>query len=290
MSKRVLGFVGAVLLSIVGIGLLLAYVGSAEDRALEGEQLVEVYVVADAIDQGTVTADITDRVRLEQVPTKLRIEDAVVSLDEIDGLVASIDLRPGEQITRSRFVLAQSLTGYEGPTLDIPDTFVELTVSLTPSQAVGGTVVPGSNVSIFASFDPFDVNIPPLPDGTTPLIEVDGILIADSGSTPSATHVLFANVLVTNVQFDETPVTLNDDEESNLASAPTSALLVTVALSPSDAERLVFATTFGTLWFATEGSAVTADGTSIQTRGSIFSGRAPELVETLPAESAEEEG
>ncbi len=120
--------------------------------------------------------------------------------------------------------------------------------------------------------------------------EVDGILIADSGSTPSATHVLFANVLVTNVQFDETPVTLNDDEESNLASAPTSALLVTVALSPSDAERLVFATTFGTLWFATEGSAVTADGTSIQTRGSIFSGRAPELVETLPAESAEEEG
>ncbi|MEZ5343265.1 MAG: SAF domain-containing protein [Acidimicrobiales bacterium] len=122
MSRRVLGFVGALLLAIVGIGLLLAYVSSAEDRALEGEELVEVFVVADAIGQGTSASEIGDRVRLEQVPKKLRIDDAVVSLDEIDGLVSSIDLRPGEQITRSRFVLAQSLTGFEGPSSTFPTT------------------------------------------------------------------------------------------------------------------------------------------------------------------------
>ncbi|MEZ5343266.1 MAG: hypothetical protein R2706_18045 [Acidimicrobiales bacterium] len=120
-------------------------------------------------------------------------------------------------------------------------------------------------VSRSSHLDPFDVNIPPLPDGTTPLVEVDGILIADSGSTPSATHLIFANVLVTNVQFEQDAVAIETDENDPLVKAPTSQLLVTIAVSPVDAERIVFATTFGYLWFGTEGSAVTADGTSIQT-------------------------
>lgn len=284
MSRRVIGFVGALILAIVGMVVLLGYLKTAEDRALEGEEVIDVYVATESIDQGTSAADIADRVRLERIPAKIRLDDAIVSLDELDGLVASIDLRPGEQISRSRFVLPQSLTGFEGPDLDIPDTFVEVTVFLSPTQAVGGTFAPGDLVSIIASFEPFDVSPAPLPDGTVPLVEVDGALVAADESTPATTDLLLQNVLVTNVQIDETPPEDEDRQEqaSGLTPAPTSAFLVTVALSPLDAERLVFASTFGSVWFAAEGPAVTDADTFPQTRSYIFADIAPGVVETLP--------
>ena len=62
----------------------------------------------------------------------------------------------------------------------------------------------------------------------------------------------------------------DDDDETGPAEAPAGDLLVTMAVTPADAERLVFTAEFGNVWLAAEGADVPEDGTSVQTRGSVY--------------------
>lgn len=51
MRKRIVGFVAALLLALVGTTLLVSFVAGAEDRALAGEEIVEVFVADTTIQQ-----------------------------------------------------------------------------------------------------------------------------------------------------------------------------------------------------------------------------------------------
>ncbi|MDH4171105.1 MAG: hypothetical protein OEW42_16090, partial [Acidimicrobiia bacterium] len=65
MKRKVLGFVAAVLLTIAGTAVLVAYVRGAEDRALAGEETTEIYVVAKQIKRGAPAENLEERVRVE---------------------------------------------------------------------------------------------------------------------------------------------------------------------------------------------------------------------------------
>jgi pilus assembly protein CpaB len=95
--QKLIGIIASVLLAAVGTGLLVAYVRSAENRALNGEETVEVLVVANTIPKGTKAEDITASLRLAQVPAKLATTGALTSTSPLAGKVASVDLLPGEQ-------------------------------------------------------------------------------------------------------------------------------------------------------------------------------------------------
>src|SRR5262249_50680540 len=101
--RRVLGIVVAVALAVVGTLALVAYVNGAEDRALAGERVVDVYVVTQPITAGTASDELTGKVKREQVPAKVQASGAVTKLSDINGSVASVDLVAGEQLLKSRF-------------------------------------------------------------------------------------------------------------------------------------------------------------------------------------------
>ena len=100
MSRRVIGLVIAVILALVGTVALVAFVAGAEERALEGEELVEVYVVTELIGAGTEGEELEELVVVEEVPTKVRPDNAVDNLAALRGRVAAVDLQPGEQLIR----------------------------------------------------------------------------------------------------------------------------------------------------------------------------------------------
>ena len=56
------------------------------------------------------------------------------------------------------------------------------------------------------------------------------------------------------------------------------SMVMTVALTPPEAERLVFAMEFASLWFASEGEDVPEEGTRFQTRATVFEDTTPSLV------------
>jgi pilus assembly protein CpaB len=268
MSRRVIGIVAALLLALLGTVALVAWVSNAEERALEGEELVEVYVVTTEVPGGTPAEDLDALVEVEQVPTKVRAEGAVDSLPSLSGLVAAVDLLPGEQLVESRFVERTSLTD-RAVGIDVPEDMIEITIELEPERAVGGLLQPGQTVAVFASFDPFQL--------TASVVEIEGEEVAlpsavaseAAGSTPNTTDLLLRKVLVTAVQEDQSG--FGDDEEADrIDTSPEDDLLVTLAVPPFDAERVIFTAEFGRLWLAIERDTVPEADDPIQTRGTVY--------------------
>jgi pilus assembly protein CpaB len=270
MGRNVIGIIVALVLAAVGTVVLVGYVGTAEERARAGEELVEVYVVDSRIATGTAGSDIEGLVRIEEVPAKVRADGHVSNLAAIGDLVAAVDLLPGEQLLADRFVARTDVVNRPVGVI-VPDDAIELTVSLEPQRIIGGLLEPGDTVAVFASFEPFDLY--PVGDGET-LIEIDGQELPVStedlpSQTPNTTDLLLRKVLVTAVQFDTSSYG-NDRDRDALTEAPGNNLLVTLALTPADAERLVFTAEFGLIWLGIERSTVPEEQTPIQTRGSVY--------------------
>jgi pilus assembly protein CpaB len=265
MNRKIIGILAAVLLATVGTFALVSYVQSAKDDAVAGERQVEAYVVRDAVSKGATVDQVRDAVEPTEVPARVRPDDAVTDLDDLDeDLVAVVDLAPGELLLSSRLVPAEDLSRAQ-----VPEGLQELTVALEPQRAVGGSIRAGETVGIVISFDPFD-----LPN--------DGQGGDQSEKTPNMTHHTFHKILVTSVQFDQNEASPDesgggDDEGDDEAvdRAPNNQLLVTLALSSPQVEQVVFGAEFGHIWLTAENAQATEDGTRIVTLGEVYGAGTP---------------
>jgi pilus assembly protein CpaB len=270
--RRVIAVVVALLLAGLGTFLLVRFVQSARDNATKGLTLESVLVVDSPIPAGTRAEDIADKVTLREVWAELVADDAVSDLADLTGKVAAIRLLPGEQILSSRFVTPS------GP--EAPANLVQVTLSLSPERVVGGQVTPGDRVAVFASFESFPLNTLE-PTGLTDR-EITGVTTTTvpgqqgqantSLQTPASTKIILYNVLVTNLQAEELPreTSEQDTAAGTVELAPTGNLLITLALEPAAAERLVFAAEHGSIWLAAEGTDVSETDTVVQTRRTVY--------------------
>lgn len=260
MNRKITGVIAAILLASVGTFALVAYVQTAKDEAVAGERQVTAYVVREATSKGATLDEVRGAVERTEVPAKVRPDDAVTDLDDLDAdLVAAVDLAPGEMLLGSRLIEAEDLTRAQ-----VPEGLQELTVALEPERAVGGSLRAGDTVGVVLSFDPFDV-----PDGAGG---------DQSEQTPNMTHLTFHKVLVTSVQFDQSeseptaPVGGDDeeDDDESVERAPSNRLLVTLAVSSPQVEQVVFAAEFGHIWLTAENAEATEDGTRVVTLGEVY--------------------
>jgi len=274
MKRRAMGILAAIAMAGFGTFLLVLFVRDAEGRAVAGEIRAEVLVVQELIEAGTPVSLLGDSVMIEEVPAKVRTEGALIDLSDVRGLQVAVDLLPGEQLLVGRFVEPDVLTRTR---IEVPDGLVEVAVSLDPARAVGGTLFPGDDVVIFLSFEPFELGGAPVgetPEGE-PLIEIDGVLVPADTETPSSTRLVFEQILVTNVQVEELPVVeLSDGDGPDIQRglAPSGKLLISFALSPDDAERVVFAAEHGFVWLGRQTTDIDLGDTQVQTRGRIYEG------------------
>jgi pilus assembly protein CpaB len=260
MKRKIIGILGAVLLATVGTLALVGYVRSAKDKAVAGERQVEAYVLDKTARKGASLEEIRGAVKQVEVPAKVRADDAVTDLAGLDGdLVAGVDLEPGEQLLRSRLVNAQDLARVE-----VPEGRQELAIALDPERAVGGVVRAGDTVGVVLSFEPFDSN--------------------SGDKTANVTHLLLHKVLVTSVQFDQNESGTgsgvvgggdDEDDDEDVERAPKNRLIVTLALTSSEVEQVVFAAEFGHIWLTAEGADADESGTRIVTLPEAVGGEVP---------------
>ncbi len=279
MNKKLLGVATALMLALIGTVALVAYVTNAEERALAGEELVEVYVVTTEIPAGTPGDDIERFVTVEQVPVKIQATQSVNALGSLGGRVAAVDLVPGEQLVDGRFVERTDFTE-RVVGIQVPEDLVEITIKVDPERAIGGLLEPGQTVAVFASFEPFDLS--------ATVVEIDGEEIAlpeavaaeIAGKTPNSTDIILRKVLVTAVQeLEDGNFSSSEDEQvDRLEEAPDDPVFVTLAVRPIDAERIVFTAEFGLVWLAIDRATVPETDDPIQTRGSIY-GDEEELIQ-----------
>jgi pilus assembly protein CpaB len=259
MAKRILAAVVALVLAGVGVALVAAYANGADKRALEGMETVDVLVAKEAIAEGTPAEELADLVDVEQVPLRFAVSGGVDSLEDLAGRILTASLVAGEQVSAARFATPEEIRAAGQFTL--PDEAADLhriTIPLDAPRAVGGYIAPGDTVGVFVSLDPADggPDAAAAEEGDVQNSPSSDEFVAGSGGM---THLELHKVLVTAVEGSR--VTTAGDGEGEQASGGT--VLVTLALAAADAEKLVYAMEFGTVWLSLEPESASEDDTKV---------------------------
>jgi pilus assembly protein CpaB len=242
--RRLITIVAAVLLTLFGTVILIAYVNSAEQRAQEGQELTTVLVPTEEIDANVPAAELGERVTSREIPRDLRPEDAVSSLDELGERVTTVPLLPGEPLRAGRFQDPDEAQGAGGT--NIPENMQVVSVALEPQRALGGRIRAGQTVGVMLSVDQAEV---PSPDNPGEMVNVD-----------TATGMVLNGVRVANVSG-------SFDEETGQTDG---AVMVSFAVDQSDAERLIFGAEHGRIWLTEQNEQTATLGGRFRTRENIF--------------------
>jgi pilus assembly protein CpaB len=248
VKRRVLTVALAMLLAVLGTGGVLAYVRQANTRALTGQKAVSVLVAENAIPSGTSAgAALHDGLLSSQeLPAASVPSDAMRSITpNLSAKVLSADVQPGQLLLRPMLVTAVQVTGG----LAIPAGMVAVTIQLCLPEAVAGNVHAGSQVAVFDTS---------AAKGTL-TAQYNCQLPHEQQAYGSAqTRMVLPKVLVLSVGSAATDGRASSQDSSGAlgtsgASAASSAspgVLVTVAVSQADAERLITLTQAGLPYLA----------------------------------------
>ena len=249
MSRRVLAVVAAGVIALIGVGAVLLYAKGADQRAVAGQKPVKVYVAQKLVPAGTSAEEAlqegliaTASVAKVGVPA-----DALRTVDDATGkLLATTDIAPGEFVLASRF----GKTPLGQKALQVPDGQVAISVELSDPARVGTFVTSGSHIVIYDSYDP----------------------TGKASNGPLSTQVLLDDVLVIAVG-DSTlqPVQgaqTQQQDQSQGNDKPKA--LVTVALPPAQAARLVHGIQTGELYAGLRGADTRVDTKQIVGTASLF--------------------
>lgn len=238
MNSRVLASIAAVVLAVAGSILLISYTNGAEQRALAGVQTAEVLIITAAIPAGSPADVVLKSATRQAVPAKAVPADAVSDPAAISGLVTTVDLVPGEQLLSTRF--RDPATTQDPANITVPAGMQEVSILLEPQRALGGRLKAGDTVGVFVS-----VKAP-----------------------AEVTHLTLHRVVVTAVQG--TPAQSESANSDANAGAATKSILITLALSAADGEKVVFGQEFGTIWLSNEPSTAGVTGARELSREGIY--------------------
>ncbi|WP_300676370.1 Flp pilus assembly protein CpaB [Nocardioides sp.] len=238
MERRRILVTAAALVAVLGAALVFLYVRGADHRAENRYQTTTVLVASSTINPGETVAEATAAGKIVAQPVT---NDSLLTgyqRDEsgLGTMVALTTIYPGEQIIASKF----GTTSAPSSSLQIPKDKVAVSVNLTDPARVAGFVNPGSQVGIYMT-----------------------------GTNPKTANA-FAQILLTDVTVigvgSTTPVstTTTDQSTGNQTTEQLPRTLLTLALSPSDAQKVLFAQTNGELSFAL----LPADGSTTVKQGS----------------------
>lgn len=232
MRTKIVILVVAVALGLLSAFFVARYLSDARAELLAQAEPVRVLVAARDIAAGTTAAEIArgNYVEQREIPRQYVADGAISSLASIEGRVLAVPLTRGEQLTAARFKIAEDV----GLSYAIPEGYVAVSVPDNPARGVSGFVKPGDYVMVITSFDPGG--------------GVEGAI--------TKTLIKKARVLATGTETSQTVTPTTQQEQQggllNRASSATGSGVqtLTLAVTPVDAERLVFAQEVGSVWYA----------------------------------------
>lgn len=221
MNKRVIAAVAAGALALLGVLVLVVWAQGANDRAFEGAKLVSVVRITEDLSQGASISDLAGSTEIVELPAESVPKGAVTSLDQITGLATNASLQSGEVLLKSRMVAPGDRKGKT----DVPEGFQEISIALDPEHSVAGGVKAGDRVGMIVTFEPKDAD------------------------QPQFTDFALNQVLVTKAK------TAVVGEKGEI-----SGTMVTLAVKTLDAERVVHAQKWGTVWLTLQNSDTDTSG------------------------------
>ena len=230
MKSRMLAGVSAVVLAIIGAVLIITYAQGADQRAMKDMDPTGVLVVAKAVPAGSSVDVVRASVTVQQVPATAVSKSALKNLDASAGMVAAVDLVPGEQLLAERLVAPEDAKS--SGTAKVPAGLQEVTFELEAKRVVGGRLEAGDHVGIGFSF---------------------GAGADKSKPGEPTSQITLRKVLVTAVQRAPQPSPkASDGTNPQDTTLPQGLFMVTVAVNDIDATKIIYSSNNGDLWLTKE--------------------------------------
>src|SRR3954468_3073929 len=208
----------------LGTALIFVYVNGVNDRAVADQSPQKVLVAKTQIAAGTTASDAAKAGDFEQ-RTVAKNSIAAGALSDITPIANEIALStvyPGQQILDAQF-------GAQGATssLPVPADKIAISVQLNDPARVAGFVQPGSNVAIFLTADSTGAN-----------------------GLGNFTRMLLPKVQVVAVgPTTTTSQTSTDSQTGQTNTEQISRAILTLALSQHDAQKVIYSSQNGSLYF-----------------------------------------
>jgi pilus assembly protein CpaB len=252
---KTIAIVVALLLALGATIAIFLYVRGVEERAFEDAELVEVLVAQGPIEAGTTGVGASDAglIARDSAPRANVPPGAVTSVDQIEDLVATDPILTGEIILRERW----GTTAEVAVALDIPEGFEAVAVEVGVPPGVAGYVAAGTQVSLLATIES------PVDEDPSPGVTDEGDAEAvDEGEQTVPVEVRTQYLL----QGIEVLAVGQRQVQTEEQEGTVSSVLMTLAVQPEDAERLVFAVQNGTVYF----TLLPEDAEPVETPGRTF--------------------
>jgi pilus assembly protein CpaB len=248
MGRRVMAVLAAMLVGLIGVAVVLLYASGADARAVADQKPQTVFIAQERVPAGVSAADAVAKGLMVQ--TKIAAKGvpvgALTKVNASNGkLVALTDIAQGDFVVASRF----GTTPLGQKAIQVPDGQVAISMSLSDPGRVGTFVTPGSRIVIYDTY--------------VPAVAAKGVIAG-----AKATQVLLDDVLV--IAVGTTSLTPTAAPDGSAQASPAGAL-VTVALPPATAGKLVHGIQTGTLYAALRGAATKADLGQVVSDSTLFS-------------------
>ncbi len=248
MKRRLLTIGLTLLLAAIGTISVLLYVRNADARALAGKRAVPVVVADKRVPAGTSAGAALRNglLRLEKMPAETVPANALGEIGaDLAKLVATADVQAGQLVLKPMFAAAKPASSG----LPIPEGKVAVSIELGAPQRVAGYVRTGSQIAVFDTYTVMDEK-----SGTP-----SGAGLEKQHESTQVTRLLLPKVEVLALGAPPVPNAKSGD------SAGQDGVLVTVAVTQAEAERLIQRSQFGSLHLAllTDSSQISqGDGTN----------------------------
>jgi pilus assembly protein CpaB len=246
---RIISTVAAVVLAAIAGVLVWKYVTDADSRAEKDKNLVTALVAKDRIARGTVfnqvlTDKLFDEIKIPEdslPPNRILPGTDQALLAIYKDKVAATDIFAGTPVVADQFVQASQLVNTVAGA--IPNGKQAITVSLDQTHAVGGFLTPGDKVNLILNLTVTDVTkrgaANAAGDGLrSTAFLLPGIKVIAVGATTILPTSPAAQTAANN---GATTTTQPESQPANL---------ITLEVTPRQAEQIVQATTIGTMYMS----------------------------------------
>lgn len=225
MGRRTVLLIAALVVAALGTALVWMYASRADERAQAGAEQVQVLVATAGITAGTTGAAISESgsVELTTLSAASVPPGALSDLTPVTDLVTVGSIFTGQVLLEPMFGTQVESSG--GLTLE--EGQMAVSVSLGDPQRVAGFVSPGSEVAVFLTAS------------------------GSGGEDEQQTALLLERVKVIAVgptTISATTTTTEGGQTTNTEEIPTAIL--TLAVNQDQAQRIIQATSAGTMYFA----------------------------------------
>ena len=223
MTRRILAITIAIVLAALGTagGLFLVLTADARAQSRISDP-VTVAIATKRIPIGTTGAQVRgqDMVRLEKMPRSSVPTDALPEISaELDKLVVTTNIAVGQVLLAANFGSQRTVTSG----LPLPEGKMAVTVETGAPEQVAGYVQAGSQVTIFLTYTVVE------PNGTK-------------------TNIQRTRVLLPRVEVLAVGTYASAQSSQSGTGTRTASVMLTVAVSQDEAERLIEGLSHGTLY------------------------------------------